>query len=245
MFRGDDLTIFERYRKAGSHAFSNNLVSEVDKDRYLEIHNSIKDVAQRAIDNSENPSEYKIKASRFYRDGGVQGQRPHDLWVSVINEESDPLGNQPQVHMIVSDLGIEMGFGVATHESEYSNLSVKIRNRAIVPVLYRKLPVSSHSIITNLDQGLSSDGFWRVGEKSRQTDKSDFGSVSDLISFLKSPASGDKGGGAIYRLISPADIDATGFDLEAEFTKALDLFRPLMRSLTPNARESVQLEIQG
>lgn len=245
MFIGDDLKVFSKYRDSGAHAFSNNIVSEEDKDRYANIHSSIIDTAHLVVDGFGKPDCYKVWGSRFGRDGGVQGQRPVDLWVSVINKGSEPFGRYPQVYMIATDEGIEIGFSVAIHEGDYYNAEIKLRNRSIVPILYSKLPSADSPMIVDLNNELSRDGHWLFGMKSRQASKQDFSSLGDLIAFLKSSESSEKGGGSIYRLIKSEEIDQAGFDLGAAFEVALNLFTPLMRILTPTGGEAVRLKIQN
>ena len=136
--------------------------------------------------------------SRFYRDGGVQGNRPKDLWSAIINEDSDLLGKYPQVYVIASELGLEIGFSIAIHERDYYNDDIKIKNRAIVPILYRMLPNYDSSIIKTLQEGLNKNGSnWFFGEKSRQGVKGDFDNLTDLVRHIKSRKASEKGGGSV------------------------------------------------
>ena len=74
----------------------------------------------------------------------------------------------PQVYAIASEAGIELGFGVAIHESDYYNAEIKRRNRAIVPVLYNKLPNPNSELIQNSEAQLNSEQGWLYGLKTRQ-----------------------------------------------------------------------------
>lgn len=242
MFSGLDLGVFDKYSEAGLHAFSSGVVSEDDKDAYWRIHDSLRQAAKSAIASEQNSQWFDQWSTRFGRDGGVQGQRPVDLWASVINRESDVFGRYPQVYVIASGLGLEIGFSVAIHEDDYYKKNVKLRNRTIVPILYRKLPEFDSEFVTRLDQRLLSGGNWQFGRKTRAGLHGDYGSVSELFEFLKSPESSSKGGGSIYRMLTPTEIDAGEFDLNALFSETVSLFTPLMRSLVPGSNESSHLE---
>ena len=134
-------SLFEKYKTAGTHAFSNGNVSEDDKDRYQESFSALLQSVSQSIAGGEFSQDFKSWSARFFRDGGMQGQRPVDLWASVINRDWDAFGRYPQVYAIASDLGLEIGFAVAIHEDDYYNSEIKRKNRTIVPMLYCKLPI--------------------------------------------------------------------------------------------------------
>jgi|TARA_B100000315_G_scaffold46009_1_gene40828 hypothetical protein len=244
MFSGKELNVFEKYREAGAHAFSTGVVSDNDKDIYWNIHSSLCQAAEDAITTQKFDQWFEKWSTRFHRDSGVQGHRPVDLWASVLNRESDVFGRYPQVYVIASGLGLEIGFSVAIHEDDYYNANVKRRNRAIIPVLYRKLPDPESELVQRMNERLSREGVWQFGQKSRKRSYDDFKSISDLFRFLKSPQSSPKGGGSIYRAVTPEQIDSDEFDLNALFAETISFFAPLMRELTPSSRESSHLEAQ-
>jgi hypothetical protein len=239
-----DFQVFEKYKDAGQHAFSNNLVSEEDKDTYQRLFDEIKLAAQSSISASPYSELFESWSVRFFREGGVQGHRPVDLWVCVINRESRIFARYPQIYMIASKNGIEMGFTVAIHEGDYYDAEIKLRNRSIVPVLYNKLPVPTSDFVRQLDEALASENVWKFGIKSRQGPNGSFGSLAELVTYLKSSASSVQGGGSIFRIISPQEFDSPSFDLQRLFKDAVALFFPFMRSLVPNAAEEVQLTNQ-
>lgn len=242
MLTPEHFAVFGKYKDASAHAFSNDIVSPEDKDRYADIHTSLKDAAEFGVSFD---SGLKFWNSRFYRDGGVQGQRPKDLWSAIINKESDPLGKYPQVYLIANELGLEIGFSVAIHESDYYNEDIKIRNRAIVPVLYKMLPEADSPIIRTLSDGLAtSGGNWFFGVKSRQGLKGDFNTLAELVNHIKSGDASAKGGGSVYKIISPSQAVEPAFRLDDEVRKMMELFGPLMRSLTPSTNDSEFLQSQ-
>jgi HNH endonuclease len=241
MFTGDQLAVFNRYENAGAHAFSRGLVSDEDKDIYQEIFLSLQAAAKASIDNENFAEWFETWHARFGRDGGVQGQRPVDLWVSIINREPDAFGRFPQVYAIASSGGLEIGFSFAIHEDDYYNLSVKQKNREIIPILYRKLPDPGGEFVEALDAALLQDGGWQFGLKTRQGSRGDFSSLSQLIVFLRSAESSVRGGGSIYKVIEPGSIQLGGFHLDAVFAQTVSRFAPLMRVLRPSASEQVRL----
>lgn len=244
MVTSADFAIFERYKNAGEHAFSNNIVTEEDKDRYQSVFEALLAAAHSAISVPPYSNFYRVWNSRFFRDGGVQGQRPVDLWAAVINVESEVLARYPQVYAIASDQGIELGCGIAIHENDYYNTDIKRRNRSIVPVLYNKLPSPDSELITSLDERLKREPGWLFGLKTRQGALGTFGSLAEMIRFLKSGESSAQGGGAIYRIISPDNFDSAEFSLAREYADAVRLFTPLMRTLVPSGNEQARLESQ-
>lgn len=243
MLTAQHFEVFERYKTAGAHAFSNDIVSLDDKQRYSEIHSSLINAAKfgTSLDNG-----FEFWKSRFYKDGGVQGQRPKDLWSAIINEDSELFGRYPQIYFIANELGLEIGFSVAIHEADYYDEDIKIRNRQIVPILYRMFPSASSDIVRALSNSLEGDERkWYYGVKSRQGLKGDFETLGDLVNFIKSSAASDKGGGSIYKIIPPSELAKQAFNLEDEAQKMMALFGPLMRSLTPSARDAAYLTAQN
>jgi hypothetical protein len=85
---------------------------------------------------------------------------------------------------------------------------------------------------------------WRFGTKTRQRSAPEFGSLGQLINFLKSASSSVRGGGAIYRIVGPEEAVSPEFDLNAVFSRALIRFAPLMRLLTPSRVEEIRLRDQ-
>lgn len=244
MIDAQSFSVFEKYKNAGQHAFSNEVVTRADKFLYQEIYSGLIGAAQAAISTGHYARQFRVWSVRFFQDGGVQGHRPVDLWVCIINQESEVLGRYPQVYAIASENGLEIGFAVSIHESDYYNAEIKQRNRNIVPVLYGKLPDPQSQFVQTLDSVLRSEPGWQFGVKTRQGSTGNFGSVSELIAYLKSSSSSDRGGGSIYRIITPEEIGANAFNIDQLFSKVLDRFAPLMRLLLPTPKESVIIESQ-
>ena len=229
MLTAKHFEVFEKYKNAGAHAFSNDIVSLDDKQRYSDIHSLLINAAKfgTSLDNG-----FKFWNSRFHKSGGVQGQRPKDLWSAIINDDSELFGRYPQIYFIANELGLELGFSVAIHEADYYDEDIKVRNRLIVPILYRMFPPVDSDVVKTLSNLLEEDeGDWYFGVKSRQGLKGDFQALGDLVKFIKS---GD-----------PSELTKQSFSLEIEVQRMLTLFGPLMRSLTLSGSDSVYLTTQN
>lgn len=104
-----DFLVFETYWDAGGHAFSKGVVTEDDKDRYDAVFQYLRDSVAAAIGRSTAPHELESWNCRFGRNGGIEGQRPLDLWTSIINHDSDAFSKFPQVYAIASENGVDHG----------------------------------------------------------------------------------------------------------------------------------------
>ncbi|HEV7277082.1 MAG TPA: HNH endonuclease signature motif containing protein [Devosiaceae bacterium] len=237
-----DLAVFDRYRNAPGHAFSTGVVTEEDKDAYNRVFSELTTAASSALDSGPLAAFCDTWNARFYRGGGVQGQRPVDLWASIINRPPS-FDRFPQIYAIASGAGVEVGFSVSIHEDDYYNASIKARNREIIPAIYRRLPLPSDPMITRLSAELRADGGWRFGLKNRQGPLGTFQTLEELLRFLKTKGS-ERGGGNIYRIISIQEMGRS-FDVERELDRAIARFADLMRSLVPSAAEHAYLDAAG
>lgn len=234
--------LFQKYKQAKDHAFSRGIVTAEDKGLYFELYNALQRAAARAIADPSYADNFRLRLSRFSKSGGVQGQRPLDMWSAAINAESEIFGGYPQVYAIASETGLEIGFAVSINESDYYNAAVKVRNRLIVPVLNSKLPAPESDFVTSLDKKLAAESGWVFAIKTRQGPQGAFNTFADLTRHLKSAQSSIEGGGAIYRIFSPSEVTANDFHLDQTFSAALSTFAPLMRLLVPTSEDSAKLE---
>lgn len=106
---------WKRFHTPKDHAFSNNVVSEGDKDSYDAIFTHLREAVEGAIAKSGTPGEFDKWICNFGRDGGAQGHRPKSLWASVINWDSEAFSKFPQAYVIASETGLEVGFSVTIH----------------------------------------------------------------------------------------------------------------------------------
>ncbi|MHA6332670.1 HNH endonuclease [Qipengyuania sp. CAU 1752] len=233
----EDFLVFETYKDAPGHAFSKGVVSEADKDSYERVFQHLRSAVAGAIARSPAAAELDDWNCRFGRDGGVQGQRPVDLWASIINRDSDAFSRFPQVYVIASENGVEVGFSVTIHEDDYFNAELKRKNRSIVPLVNAKLPSPTSELAQEIQNVLSSEQGWHYGEKARQGPVSSFADFPAVISYLKGQGS-PRGGGSVYRFLGFEEVAEGGNRLENELVHVLELFLPVMRMLRPTAIEA-------
>lgn len=234
----EDFLVFGIYRDAGEHAFSNDIVTQADKDSYNAIFSHLRDAVAGAIDSAPASDELDDWTVKFGRKGGVQGHRPKDLWASIINRGSEAFSKFPQVYVIASETGVEVGFSVTIHEDDYYNAEVKRKNRSIVPIINAKLPDPDSDIVSAIDAVLSSETGWIYAAKTRQGSQSSFAGLPELVAHLRSGASTTKGGGAIYRILDFEEVADSDVRLEQELSHVLTLFRPIMQLLQPTSEEA-------
>lgn len=233
----EDFLVFETYRDAPGHAFSKGIVSENDKDSYERVFQHIRGAVAGAIARSSTSEELDDWNCRFGRDGGVQGQRPVDLWASIINRDSDAFSRFPQVYVIASEKGVEVGFSVTIHEDDYFNAELKRKNRSIVPLVNAKLPAPSSRVVEDIQAVLSSETGWSYGEKARQGPVSSFEDFPSVIAYLKGQGS-PRGGGSVYRFLGFEEVAENETRLEDELVHVLGLFMPIMQMLRPTEAEA-------
>jgi len=107
------------------------------------------------------------------------------------------------------------------------------------------LPEADSPIIRTLSDGLATNGGnWFFGVKSRQGLKGDFNTFADLVNHIKSGNASAKGGGSVYKIISPTQAVEATFRLDDEVRIMMELFGPLMRSLTPSNSDTEFLQSQ-
>nr|WP_246878977.1 HNH endonuclease [Thalassospira sp. ER-Se-21-Dark] len=144
----------------------------------------------------------------------------------------------PQIYVIASKRGLELGFAVSISEAEYSDAKIKQQNRIIIPQIHRKLPISG-TVIERLDAVVGNSPEWHVNASTRLLQDDDgfdaFQLPSDLFKSLKKePLS--RGGGAICRIF-PASVFHEGkeVDLKLAFKEALEHFAEIQLSCAPSA----------
>ena len=180
--------------------------------------------------------DYVLKlTSGFHPASGIRGGKPKDLWFGVYRKENEKrfLGN-PQVFMIVSGRGIEFGFSPLTHPDDFSNQDIKQRTRQIARSVLEQLPAPGSPEAKDLDAQLSKSGNWYFRRKQRLDPKqSEFKSLDDWLSFMRSDAGVQNAGGGITRYALADEIDE--IDLTEEVRQIARIFRPLMEHIVADA----------
>ena len=170
--------------------------------------------------------------SGFNIASGVRGAIPKDLWFGVYRHQNEEVfvGN-PQLFMIVSGRGVELGFDVTTHPSDFSNSAIKTCLREAFPAIYRLLPDPSSELAKKLEGDLN--GLWLFRKKTRlDPGHSDFETFDSWLRYFKTGPGKEEGGGCIARYFVGSELD--GADLKGEATGMVDSFRVLMERIRPS-----------
>jgi hypothetical protein len=193
--------------------------------------------------------------SGFYETSGIRLQRPKDLWAALSNDESQDIVGMPQIFMIASGRGVELGFAAAIHRSQFSAAPVKAKLKRVVPPLFTAFPQPDSQIARELSEGLAVNGGWWLRERTRMAPlAAEFASVSEILSDIHSERGQHRGSAAISRYYSIDDLNGGDVDLVEQFENAIELFAPIMEHIRlhqhtiasiaklPNALPSALLE---
>lgn len=188
------------------------------------------------VDALGGTRDYVLKlTSSFHPASGVRGGKPKDLWFGIYRKQNQErfLGN-PQVFMIVSERGIEYGFSPLTHPDDFTNPEIKRRTREIAKAVLEQLPAPKSAEAQDLAAQLSKSGNWHFRRKQRLDPKqSEFQSLDDWLSFMRSDEGVRNAGGGITRYLLADEIDA--IDLVEEVHQMARIFRPLMEHIVADA----------
>ncbi|MDM7930527.1 HNH endonuclease [Tabrizicola sp.] len=235
--------VFSRWKDAPANAFGskNNpgVIPAQDKARYTLIYNELMSAATAAKASLAKPDTTQIKSMNYSSEFGSRGHRPVDMWVSLCGAGSEEFARMPQIYAIASDRGVEIGFAISINEDDYHDISVKLRNRTIVPLINRKLPNPSDESTLELAEQLNVNGDWVFNSKARLSPGDDgyatWASLGEMIASIKQSGT-SRGGGSICKLFQPNQVPE--LDLEGEFTRAIQLFYPVLMGCLPSAWES-------
>lgn len=219
---GADCAAMARHKGGGAHAYTN--MPPDDRAAYQRVHAEL-----TRIGHAFAGDRFKVTTTKsFYPQVGIRGYVPKDLWVVLSPRDShDDLG-MPQIYLIVSERGAEVGFAASIHPSDFTDPRFKERLRAEVPVVFDTLPMPDDPRVLELDADLQKDGGWVCRLKTRLAPDApaDFEGPSAMLAFLKEPKGKAHGAGSIVRYIRPDAFDTT--DLEEEFSRAVQRFSFLL-----------------
>jgi hypothetical protein len=233
------ISLFDRYLDAPNYAYGGggnpSIVTEEDKELYWEIHGLLTEACEEAVADSGNAQDFYVKPRAFSRERGARGHRPLDLWCAIRNKDSSLFNEMPQIYVIASHRGVEVGFAVSIPESDYHDQAVKLKNREIIPQIHRKLPASGE-VVDQLDQLVSASSNWHVNAKTRLMPEDEgfeaFQKPSDLFGYLKTEVV-SYGGGAICQVIPPDQIPSNGISIKGMLDTTLGVFSEVLRSCAP------------
>ena len=248
MIKEEDINLFKKYEIAPEQAFGGrvnppSIVTVEEKEHYWIIYNDIINSCERALASSNFNEDFYIKSSKHSKERGVRGNRPKDLWCAVRNNNSDDFNEMPQIYVIASHRGVELGFAVSIAESDYSDFNIKLQNREIIPKLHKKLPIGG-PIINKINTLQTSVNNWHFNKKTRliNGDKgfNNFANATEMFTDLKQENISN-GGGAICKIYDLDHIKANPIDIEDEMRKAINIFGDLQKSCLPSASDALIL----
>lgn len=204
-------------------------LSEDERATYRNVSRVLAQLGDRLRQRLAKPQAFSVKlTSGFNQQSGVRGGIPKDLWFSVSPvSNADTLAGMPQCFMIVSERGIELGYGASVSPSDFSAQVVKEKVRAAAPLVFDRLPQPGSEESASLTTRLGSSGPWYFRHKHRLVpNQPDFASLDAWLSFLKSTEGKKNAAGTISRYILPAEVDAAS--LETMVDEAASLFDGLL-----------------
>jgi hypothetical protein len=141
----------------------------------------------------------------------------------------------PQVYLIVSHRGVELGYAAAIHPRDFSDQAFKAKLKSLAPRIFDALPDPTSDASQKLSAELARQGYWYFRRKTRLPPKeSDFGTLPDLLAFLKSAEGHAWGAATVSRYWLPHEL-TDDVDLAREFLNAALIFQPLMVRAEPAA----------
>ena len=224
-FGTDDLRVLSKYENAPQGAWTT--MPQADKDSYLRIHTRLEAILEKTLAALPDAASFAGGLTLgFNPSGGVRGNRPKDLWCAIYPRDADV--RMPQVYLIASHRGIELGYAAAIHPNDFSNQTFKNAVRMAAPHIFDALPEPSSPASQHLSEELARKRGWFYRRKTRLAPKeNDFTNVEALLAFLKSSEGKSWGAGAISRYWLPHEL-VGDIDLAQQFVDAANLFRPLM-----------------
>lgn len=233
-----DIRLLSQSRQRAKYA---DLTTE-ELGAYHRIHAALGSLGNVVLEELGDAEAYKRRLTSGYTpQSGVRGSLPKDLWFGVYAKANeDAFVGHPQLFMIASERGLELGFAALTSPRDFSNSEVKDKVRRAAPNVFARLPEPSSAEAQALARDLTDQGGWTFRRKERlQAGQTDFTSLTDWLAHLRSMASFTDAGGNISRYISPEELD--GVDLEAAVRSMTQTFRPLMERVRAGAAEARSL----
>ena len=119
----NDVLLIAASRHKGNYAS----LSTEEHAAYVHVTEALQFLGAQLLSRLSTPSKFELRlTSGFSIQSGVRGYIPKDLWFSVSPKaNAKDLAGMPQLFMIVSERGIEYGFGASVSPSDFSQQSVK------------------------------------------------------------------------------------------------------------------------
>lgn len=219
-------------------------LSDEERNAYIRITSALNNVGQAAL--AVLGEDYHLKLTAGFNLGsGVRGYIPKDLWFGIYaKENADKFVGNPQVFMIVSGRGVEVGFSASTHPSGFSASSIKTKMRAAAPKIFDLMPEPGSGLANQLSQALDIAGGWHLRRQTRLTpNEDDFPSFSDWLEYLHSPSGKADAGASVSKYLAAQELEE--HDLTLDAIEAAEIFRPLMERVRAGSASSTQTSLNS
>lgn len=222
---------FEDVRLLGSSRAKQRYADLSDEEHaaYVRVSATLQALGERLKSALRNSDKFEVRTtSGFNVNSGVRSYIPKDLWFSVSpRDNAKDLAGMPQLFMIVSERGVEYGFGASVHPSDFSQQSIKQLVREAAPIVFDRLPAFDTVEASEVRADIETTGQWYFRRKHRlPPNQNDFSSFRDWLRFLQSDDGKKNAAGTISRYLQGDQIDQT--DLQVEVTTMARLFSPLL-----------------
>lgn len=137
-------------------------LSDEELSAYSQVTETLRLLGVRLKSRLTNSDQFELRlTSGFSIKSGVRGYIPKDLWFSVSPKaNAHDLAGMPQLFMIVSERGVEYGFGASVSPNDFSSPSVKESVRNAAPIIFSKLPKAGSAEADGLQSEIEASGRW-------------------------------------------------------------------------------------
>jgi len=233
--------VLGKYPQVPDNAWS-DVLTEEDREAYRRVHRALTKIADDTSERFSGRLKSVPTPGGFYEKSGVRNQRPKDLWCALINPDSADYVGMPQIFMIASSRGVELGFSPAIHTSQFSNASVRKNLRRAIPTLFKLFPDADGPLVAEIQASLLQKQTWSYRGKTRlEPGSQEFESLTDLIANLKQPDGIKRGAASVSRYILIDEIDDPSLSLAEEFSGAAEKFLPMMEYISRRYSHGVDL----
>jgi len=194
-------------------------ITEDEHSAYIRVSNALQSLGNLLQSKLPDPSKFEVRTtSGFNINSGVRSYIPKDLWVSVSpKENAQRLAGMPQLFMIVSERGVEYGYGASVSPSDFSQQTVRQIVRRAAPVVFQQLPSPGSPEALSIENILKESGPWYFRRKHRLTpNQQEIPSFDEWLNYLRSPEGAKNAAGTISRYLLPDEVDDAQLEYETE-----------------------------
>ncbi|RVH25069.1 MrcB family domain-containing protein [Sinorhizobium meliloti] len=204
-------------------------LSPAENAAYVRVSAALEALGSILRSRLKHPHRFEVRTtSGFNIKSGVRSYIPKDLWFSVSPiDNAKTLAGMPQLFMIVSERGVEYGYGASVSPTDFSQSTVKEMVRKAAPVVFDRLPAPRSTEAVEIGKTIQASGGWYFRRKHRLPPKQkDFSELTEWLSYLRSPEGKMNAAGTISRYLEVEEVD--GADFEKVVNEMALVFQPLI-----------------